>query len=109
MPLTWKEGTGIFLPKPSKESDFEAKSFRMITLTSFQLKWLERLILCHINEDKNVLAKLFVSQYGFCAGVSTETALHEFVCRVEHCLVRKKPALGIFLDIVDPFRQCHLP
>ena len=100
VPLAWKEGTGIFLPKPGKESYFEAKSFRIITLTSFQLKWLERLILYHINEDNNMQAKLSASQYGFRAGVSTETALHEFVRRVEHCLVRKKPALGIFLDIV---------
>ena len=35
VPLAWKEGTGIFFPKPGKESYFEAKSFRMITLTSF--------------------------------------------------------------------------
>ena len=103
VPLAWKEGTGIFLPKPGKESYFEAKSFRMITLTSFQLKWLERLILYHINDDKNVQAKLSASQYGFRAGVSTETALHEFVRRVEQCLVRKKPALGIFLDIIGAF------
>ena len=66
----------------------------MITLTSFQLKWLERLVLYHVNEDNNVQAKLSASQYGFRAGVSTETALHEFVRRVEHCLARKKPALG---------------
>ena len=31
-------------------------------------------------------AKLSASQYGFRAGVSTETALHEFVRRVEQCL-----------------------
>ena len=42
-------------------------------------------------------------QYGFRAVVSTETALHDFVRRVEHCLVRKKPALGTFLDIVGAF------
>ena len=54
--LAWKEGTGIFLPKPGKESYFEAKFFRKITLTSFQLKRLERLILYHINEDNNVQA-----------------------------------------------------
>ena len=48
VPLTWKEGKGIFLPKSGKESYFEAKYFRMIiTLTSFQLKWLERLVLYH--------------------------------------------------------------
>ena len=91
VPSAWKEGTGIFLPKPEKESCFEAKSFRTTTLTSFQLKWLERLILYHINEDNNVQAKLSASQYGFCAGISTETALHQFVRRVGHPLVRKKP------------------
>ena len=84
VPSAWKEGTGIFLPKPGKESYFEAKSFRMVTLTFFQLKCLERLILYHINEDNNKQAKLFASQYGFRAGISTETALHEFVRRVEH-------------------------
>ena len=84
-----KEGTGIFLPKPGKEGYFEAKFFRVITLTSFQLKWLERLILYHINDDNNVQAKLSASQYGFRAGITTETVLHEFARR----LVRKMPTL----------------
>ena len=79
VPSAWKEGSGIFLPKPGTESYFEAKSFRMITLTSFQLKWLEKLNLYyHINEDNNLLAKLSASQNEFRAGVSAETALHEF-------------------------------
>ena len=38
-----KEGTGIFIPKPGKENYHEVKSFRMITLTSSQFEWLERL------------------------------------------------------------------
>ena len=87
VPSTWTEGTGIFLPKPGKESYVEAKSFRMITLTSFQLKWLERLILYHINKVNNVQAKLSEPQYGFRAVMSTETALHEFVRHEEHWLV----------------------
>ena len=56
----------------------------MITLTSFQLKWLEILVLYHINEDNNVQAKLSASQYGFRTGISTESALLEFVRPVEH-------------------------
>ena len=83
VPSPCKECTGIFLSKPGKESYFEAKSFRMITVTSFQLKWLETLILYHIIEDNYVQAKLTASQYGFRAGVSMETALHEFVHRVD--------------------------
>ena len=84
VPSAWKKSTGIFLPKPVKESYFEAKSFSMITLTFFQLRWLERLILYYVNEDNSVQAKLSVSQYGFRAGISMETALHEFVRRVKH-------------------------
>ena len=84
VPSAMKEGTGTFLPKPGKESYFEAKFFRMITLTSFQLKWLQRLIVYHINEDNNVQAELSASQYGFHAGISTKSALHEFLRRVEH-------------------------
>ena len=80
MPLAWKEGTGIFLPKLGKESPYDHFNF-------FSLKWLEKLVLYHINEDNNVQAKLSASQYGFRAGVATKTALHEFVRRVEHCLV----------------------
>ena len=72
------------LPKRGKESYFEAKPFRMIISTSFLLKWLERLILYHFNENDNEQAKLSASHYGFRAGISTETALHEFVRRVKH-------------------------
>ena len=82
VPSAWKENSGIFLPNP--ESYFEAKSFRMITSTYFQLKWLETLILYHIKKDNNAQAKLSASQYGLRAGIFTETALHEFVRRVEH-------------------------
>ena len=84
VPFAWKEGTGIFLSKPEKKRYFEAKSLKMSTLTSFQLKWLERLNLYHINKDNNVQAKLSALQYGFRASVSMETALLDVVRRVEH-------------------------
>ena len=100
--MAYKEGTNIFFPKPGKESYLEAKAFRIITSNSFQLKWLERLILHHINEDNNAQAKLSASQYGFRADVSTETTLHGFVRRVKHCLVRKKPAWVSFWILSVP-------
>ena len=81
----------------------------MITLTSFQLKWLEKLVLYHINEVNNVQAKLSVSQYGFRAGVATETALHEFVRRVEALPCWKKATFGYFPGYCRRHRQCHLP
>ena len=103
MPASWRGGRGIFLPKPGNNCYQEAKSFRMITLTSFHLKWLERMILYHLNEDQRLQDRLARTQYGFRAGVSTETALHEFVLRVERSLAKKKLAVGIFLDIMGAF------
>ena len=79
VPKVWKEGTGIFIPKLGKENYREVKSFRMITLTSIHLKWLERLLLYHFDDDSNLQARFSAFQYGFRAGVSTKIALHEFV------------------------------
>ena len=87
--------TDIFVAKPRNPLN---------TLTSFQLKWLERLLVYHLNEDTNLPAKFFVFPYGFRTGVSTETALHEFLWRIELSLAKKKKsALGIFLNIVGAF------
>ena len=101
MPKVWKEETGIFIPKPDKENYHEVKSFRMITFTSFQLKWLESLVLYHFNDDSNLQARFSAFQYGFRAGVSTQTALHEFIRRIELSLAKKRTALG--MDIVGDF------
>ena len=46
-------------------------------------------------------AKLSPSQYGFRAGVSTTTALHELVRRVEHCLVRKSRLWAFFWCLLN--------
>ena len=82
--MAWKEGTGIFLPKTRKL--FLCKVFPYDHFKFLPTEMAEKLILYHINEDKNVQSKLSASQYGFRAGASLETALHEFVRRVEHFL-----------------------
>ena len=64
---------------------------------------VREVLLYHFNDDFNLQARFSVFQYGFRAGVSTETALHEFVRRIELSLAKKRTALGIFLDIVGAF------
>ena len=66
VPLAWKEGHRYISPQTGKGKPYDH-------LTSFQLKWLEKLVLYHINVDNNVQAKLSASQYGFRVEVSTET------------------------------------
>ena len=64
---------------------------------------MERLVLYHFNDDSNLQARFSAFHYGFRAGVSTETALHEFVRRIELNSAKKRTALGIFQDIVGAF------
>ena len=66
---------------------------------------VERLVLYNLNENKQLQEKLSKTQYGFRAGVSTETALHVFVQRLDSCLAKKNSALGVFLDIMGAFEN----
>ena len=93
MPLAWKEGTGIFLHKLERKA-------RMITLTSFQLKWLEKLVLYHINEDNNVQAKLSASQYGFRAELLRKLLCMN-LCAVWSIALFEKSHLWVFSWILS--------
>ena len=53
--------------------------------------------------DSNLQARFSAFLYGLRAGVLTETALHEFVQRIELSLAKKRTVLGIFLDIAGAF------
>eukprot|EP00116_Pleurobrachia_bachei_P019081 sb/3479343/ len=99
--------SAIYLPKPGKGDYRQPKSFRTIadTLASNlqKIKLAERLVLWHIEADQKVHKKLNKSQYGFKRGVSTETALHKVVRKIEKTLMNQGIALGTFLDIEGAF------
>jgi len=103
IPQSWRKAKGIFIPKPGKSTYTDTKSYRMITLTSFQLKWLERLVLWHLDKNPKVQARMHKRQFGFKAGVSTETALHHLVRRIEKAMENGEYAVGVFLDIQNAF------
>jgi hypothetical protein len=67
-----------------------AKSFRPISLTSFLLKTIERLVDLHIKEG---LLKAYLK------GKSTETTLHDLVYKIGGSLAQKEFAFGVFLDV----------
>jgi len=91
----------IFLPKPGKDSYDEVKSYRPITLSSFLLKGLEKILLWFILETK--LKEGLPRQHAFTKGKSTDTALSEAVNIIEKSAMRGKHALGVFLDIEGAF------
>jgi hypothetical protein len=91
----------IFIPKPGRTSYELAKSFRPISLTSFLLKTMERLV----DQSMGPLTKfpLERSQHAYQSGRSSETPLHDLVSRIESSLGHKIFALGAFLDVERAF------
>lgn len=77
----------IFLPKPGKASYKEASSYRSISLMSFLLKTMERLIAEHM---KPIIDNLHMSQYAYRKNRSTVQAIHDLVSAIEEQLRKKQ-------------------
>jgi hypothetical protein len=93
----WRQVKVVFIPKPGRNSYCGLRDFRPISLTSFLLKTMERLV------EILALRPLHPNQHAYQAGKSVETALHQLVVRVEKALDQQEIALGVFLDIEGAF------
>jgi hypothetical protein len=62
----------MFTPKPGKANDTEAKAYRPISLLSFMLKIMEKLVDRHIWDE-----------IAYQPGKSTETTLHHVITHKE--------------------------
>lgn len=103
IPDAWRGTTVVFIPKPGRNGHVLAKDFRPISLTSFVLKTLERLVDRHLKNGPLTTHPLSDSQYAYREGRSTDTALHHLVSKIESQLTAKGYALGVFLDIEGAF------
>ena len=103
IPLCWRESRAIFIPKPGKTDYCSPKSFRTITLSPVLLKLQERLVYWNMLNDHKMGDLTSERQFGFRKGVSTETALHKVVHRIERRIAQKGYVLGTFLDIEGAF------
>lgn len=103
IPESWRDITVKFIPKGGRSSYQEAKSFRPISLSSFLLKCLERIIDHHIREVNLTNIALHVNQHAYQTGKSTTTLLHKVVYDIEKAFAQKQSCLGVFLDIEGAF------
>ena len=103
VPRIWRLSRVVFIPKVGKGDYTSAKSFRPISLSSFLLKTLERLVDRFVREHLHLNHPLHNRQFAYQGGKSTETALHHLVCRIERALEQKEMLLGAFLDIEGAF------
>ena len=107
-PKIWNFSSVVFLPKPGKSDYSNPKSFRPISLTSFCLKTLERLVLWHLEETALKSNPLNRNQHAFRRGYSTSSALSCAVDRIERAILRGRYALCVSLDIAGAFDNARI-
>ena len=102
-PKQWLITKAVFIPKPGKDDYTKAKSYRPISLTSFLLKGLEKLIYWHIQDKHLSRQPTSRNVFSYKEGVSTETALHEVTKKIEWAFSNRQYALAVYLDISGAF------
>ena len=107
IPKKWRRSSVCFLPKPGKSSYKEAKSFRPISLSSFVLKTMEKVIDRYMKEKWLVSRPIHEHQHAYLTGRSTETAIHAVVGRIETTLEHKQYAVACLVDIAGAFNNCR--
>lgn len=95
--------TGRRSPKPGKDTFGKASSYRPISLTSFILKTLEKLVDKHIRYEELKENPIDSCQHAYRAGRSTESALHSLLQELEESKENDKFSLFIFVDIAGAF------
>ncbi len=105
IPISWRGVRVVFIPKLGQESYMLAKSFRPISLTSFLLKTLEKLIDRYLRDGALKRSPLHIRQYAYQANKSAETALHHLVSKIEKAYEFGEIALGCFIDIDGAFNN----
>jgi hypothetical protein len=103
VPMAWRQVRVTFIPKPGELDYTEAKAYRPISLSSFLLKTMEKLVDRYIRDGALRIHPLHRNQHAYQLGKSTETALHNVVTRIENAIQYKVNALGAFLDIEGAF------
>jgi len=103
VPALWRQVKVVFIPKPGRSSHCGPRDFRPISLTSFLLKTMERLVDRFLRDEILVLRPLHPNQHAYQAGKSVETALHQLMVRAEKALDQQEIALGVFLDTEGAF------
>ena len=86
VPAIWCQVKVVFIPKPGSNSYTGPRDFRPISLTSFLLKIMERLVDRYLRDGALALRPLHPNQHAYQAGKSVETVLHQLLVRVEKAI-----------------------
>jgi retron-type reverse transcriptase len=102
-PQIWRQANVIFIPKIGRPSYTEPGSFRPISLTSFVIQCLEKLVYWQINDTALTETPYSADQVAFRSGCSTENAISAVTDIIERSTLRRRFTLGVFLDVAAAF------
>ncbi|KAL7288259.1 hypothetical protein TKK_0017599 [Trichogramma kaykai] len=105
--LEWRTAKVVFIRKAGRVQHIIVKDFRPISLTSFVLKTLEKVVDRYLRDRIPQTSPLHTNQHAYRTGYSTESALHAAVAKIEARLEKGGYAVGIFMDIEGAFN--HTP
>ena len=109
VPIKWRTSKVVFIPKVGKTDYSNPKNFRPISLMSFLLKGLERMLLWFLEENTLSTGILHKNLFAYRAGRSTETALHCITQKIEKGLLLKGGhVITVFLDIDAAFSKASI-
>lgn len=103
IPNSWRGTIVTFIPKAGKLAYDRAKSYRPISLMSFILKVLEKLVDRGIREKQLKDNPLNGSQHAYQTGKGTESANHYLTDEIEKSITNNGAAIVVFLDIAGAF------
>ena len=105
VPAIWRQVKVVFIPKPGRNTYSGPRDYRPISLTSFLLKTMDRLVDRYLRDEALAFVPLHPNHHAYQAGKSVEMALHQLVVWVEKALDQQEIALGAFLDIEGAFNN----
>lgn len=105
IPDEWSAAAVTFIPKVGKPSYDEASAFRPISLMSFVLKTMEKLVDNKIRKVDDIDTKLHKNQHAYREGKGTASALDEAATILENCLSKGGKAIAVYVDIKGAFDQ----
>ena len=108
VPHSWNRVKIVYIPKLGKLQDGNPNNLRPLSLTSFLLKTMEKILDREIRGGILIDNPLHPKQHAYQAGKSTDSALDWLVKTIEISLERKEIAVGIFLDIEGAFNNTTL-
>lgn len=103
IPSSWRGTLVTFIPKAGKTAYDRAKSYRPISLISFILKVLEKLIDRGIREKYLKKNPLNTSQHAYQTGKGTDSGGHYLTDEIEKSITNQGVAIVVFLDIAGAF------